>query len=606
MFAGSAESDYFCTAKNDNVMYYDLIGYIEHLEARGELIIVEEYVDPVLEIAEVTDRIAKTGAGGKALLFKNTGTAFPVLTNAFGSDKRIACALGLSDIDKLSEEFDMLFDRFNVPGLNFWEKMKILPLLNGLAGYFPKVIRPKVPACREIVMPTPKLGALPVLKCWPHDGGRFITLPLVHTKNPSTGQRNLGMYRVQVFDDALVAMHWHRHKTGARHLEEYRKAGKLMPVAISLGGDPVYTWCATAPLPENVDEYLFAGFIRKKAVRLVKCLTQDIEVPEDSDFVIEGYIDPDEACISEGPFGDHTGFYSLRDLYPQMHVTCITHRRGAVFPATVTGIPPQEDFYMAKATERIFLKPIQMIFAPELRDIYLPPEGVAHNIAIVSIEKTYPGQAMKVANAMWGAGQMMFCKAIIVVDSDIDIRNSNVVIDTVARYWNPSVDTCFGKGPLDVLDHAARQPGFGGKICIDATRKLPEEESPVSASPAEKTYLFCNESNIPTKKAKLTVIFDDEIDVADSDTCVWITGNNTDVAHDCEIKDNALIVDARSKWKRKDFNRQWPNVVCMDDATIAAIDAKWDTLRAGPFVHSPSLRYKHLSANDSAHIENKQ
>jgi 4-hydroxy-3-polyprenylbenzoate decarboxylase len=587
-------------------MYYDLIGYIEHLEARGELIVVDEYVDPVLEIAEITDRVAKTEGGGKALLFNNTGTSFPVLTNAFGSDRRIACALGLSSIDDLTQEFDRLFDRLNVPGLSLWEKLKILPMLNELAGFFPKTVKPKTPPCREVVMPTPKLGELPVLKCWPHDGGRFITLPLVHTKSPSTGLRNLGMYRVQIFDDASVAMHWHRHKTGARHLEEHRKAGKLMPVAISLGGDPVYTWCATAPLPENVDEYLFAGFIRKKPVRLVKCLTQDLEVPEDSDFVIEGYIDPNEPRVSEGPFGDHTGFYSLRDLYPMMHVTCVTHRKGAVFPATVTGIPPQEDAYMAKATERIFLKPIQMVVAPEVKDIYLPPEGVAHNIAVVAIEKTYPGQAMKVANAMWGAGQMMFCKAIVVVDAEIDIRNTNAVIDTVTRYWNPPVDTCFGKGPLDVLDHAARQPGFGGKICIDATRKLPEEEVASDATPAEKTYLFCNESNIPTKKARLTVIFDDGIDLADAETCVWIACSNTDVAYDCEIKDNALIVDARSKWKRKDFIRPWPNVVCMDDATIASIDAKWAKLGAGKFIPSPSLRYKHLTTNDGAQIENKQ
>ncbi|MDR2465951.1 MAG: menaquinone biosynthesis decarboxylase [Prevotellaceae bacterium] len=587
-------------------MYYDLIGYIEHLEARGELIVIDERVDPVLEIAEVTDRIAKSGGGGKALLFKNTGTLFPVLTNAFGSDKRIACALGLSTIDDLNPEFDALFGRLNVPGLNLWDKLKILPLLNELAGFFPKIASIKVPQCREVVMPSPKLGELPALKCWPHDGGRFLTLPLVHTKNPSTGMRNLGMYRVQIFDDTSAAMHWHRHKTGARHFEEYRKAGKLMPVAVSLGGDPVYTWCATAPLPENVDEYLLAGFIRKKPVRLVKCLTQDLEVPEDSDFVIEGYIDPHEAPVSEGPFGDHTGFYSLRDLYPLMHVTCITYRKGAVFPATVTGIPPQEDSYMAKAAERIFLKPIQMVVAPEIADIYLPPEGVAHNIAVVAINKTYPGQAMKVAGAMWGAGQMMFCKAIVVVDSDIDIRNSNAVVDTVTRYWNPAADTCFGKGPLDVLDHAARQPGFGGKICIDATRKLPEEERACVAVPFENTYLFCNESSVPTKKAKLTVIFDDEIDVADTETCVWIAGNNTDVAYDCEIKDNVLIVDARSKWKRKDFSRPWPNIVCMDSATIASVDAKWPKLGAGAFLPSPSLRYRHLAANDSAQIENKQ
>ena len=290
-------------------------------------------------------------------------------------------------------------------------------------------------------MPSPKLGELPILKCWPLDGGRFLTLPLVHTKDPETGARNVGMYRMQIYSDILTGMHWHRHKTGAAHLEKYKKASKLMPIAVTLGGDPVYTWCAAAPLPENIDEYLFAGFIRKKSVRMVKCITQDIEVPEDSDFVIEGYIDPEEACVPEGPFGDHTGFYSLQDPYPQMHVTCISHRRGAVYPATVVGIPPQEDAYISRAIEKVFLKPIQMLIAPEIKDIYLPASGVSHNIAIVSINKKYPGQAIKIANAMWGAGQMMFCKAIIVVDSKTDIYSISSLFDAFARYWTPATDT---------------------------------------------------------------------------------------------------------------------------------------------------------------------
>ncbi|MDR0561052.1 MAG: menaquinone biosynthesis decarboxylase [Prevotellaceae bacterium] len=578
-------------------MYYDLISYIDYLESKGELIRINEYVNPELEIAEITDRVAKSENGGKALLFMNTGYKFPALTNAFGSDNRIAYALGVSKIEELLNEIDSLFKYAKTAqGLSFVEKLKFLPQLNRISGFFPKTVKIKTPSCQEVVMPLPKMSELPALKCWPCDGGRFITLPLVHTKNPLTGQRNVGMYRVQIFDDSLVGMHWHRHKTGARHFAEYKKAGKLMPVAVTMGGDPAYTWCATAPLPENVDEYLFAGFLRKKPVRMVKCLTQNIEVPEDSDFVIEGYIDPEETFITEGPFGDHTGFYSLQDLYPRMHVTCISHRRGAVYPATVTGIPPQEDLYISKAIEKIFLKPIQICIAPEIADMYLPEEGVSHNIAIISINKTYPGQAIKIANAMWGAGQMMFCKVIVVTDSNVDIHNTLALFDAIGKNWTPASDTYFSKGPLDVLDHAARQQCFGGKLCIDATVKLPEEELISSAANNDQdlTFLFCNENNIPTTRAKLKIIFDNEIDTNDFTTCIWLAGANTDIAYDCEIKDNSLIVDARAKINRDDFHRPWPNIVCSDEATIESIDKKWESLKIGDFIPSPSLKYKRL------------
>ncbi|MDR2425003.1 MAG: menaquinone biosynthesis decarboxylase [Prevotellaceae bacterium] len=569
------------------------MSYIDYLESRGELITIAEFVDPELEIAEITDRIAKSEGGGKALLFTNTGTEFPVLTNAFGSEKRIAAALGLSKLDELSENIDQIFSDLSRPRNGFVDKLKALPLLKQISDFFPKTIKTKTPQCQEIVMPSPKLSDIPVLKCWPLDGGRFITLPLVHTKDPETGARNVGMYRMQIYSDMLTGMHWHRHKTGAAHLEKYRKTGKLMPIAVTLGGDPVYTWCAAAPLPENVDEYLFAGFIRKKSVRMVKCITQDIEVPEDSDFVIEGYIDPKEACVPEGPFGDHTGFYSLQDPYPQMHVTCISHRRGAVYPATVVGIPPQEDAYISRAIEKIFLKPIQMLIAPEIKDIYLPATGVSHNIAIVSINKKYPGQAIKIANAMWGAGQMMFAKAIIVVDSDTDIYSTNSIFEAFARHWTPATDTYFSKGPLDVLDHAARQQCFGGKICIDATQKLPEENTKMQEE-QNLTYLFCNSNNIPPTKAKLKIVFDPEVDVSDFDTCIWLAGNNIDVAYDCSIIDNSLLVDACTKIARDDFHRPWPNIVCMNSETIDAVDKKWQQLGLGEFIPSPSLKYKKL------------
>jgi 4-hydroxy-3-polyprenylbenzoate decarboxylase len=579
-------------------MYFDLYHYVEYLEAKGELLRINEFVDTELEITEVTDRISKSGKN-KALLFMNTGKKFPLLINAFGSDNRIVYALGIKDLDEIPKEIDAIFKNLSTPKMSLWDKLKMLPTLAYMSEWFPKVIKKQSPSCQEVVMPSPKLGDLPILKCWPHDGGRFITLPLVHTKDVETGLRNVGMYRLQVYDDATTGMHWHKHKTGAIHFEGYKKAGKLMPVAISLGGDPVYAWSAAAPLPGNIDEYLFAGFMRKKAVRLVKCLTQDIEVPEDSDFVIEGYIDPKEAFVSEGPFGDHTGFYSLQDLYPKMHITCITYRKGAIYPATIVGIPPQEDFYLSKAIEKIFLKPIQLLIAPEIKEIFLPKEGVSHNLAVISIDKTYPGQAVKVANSMWGAGQMMFCKIIIIVD--FNAYSLSAIFEALGKYWNPSTDTHFSKGPLDVLDHAARKQGFGGKMCIDATKKLFEEEAMISES-FTTTYIFCNEDHIPAIKPKLLVIFDNGTDVSDFETCLWIAGSNIDPIYDCRIENNSLIIDARTKYSRKDFHRPWPNVICMSDETINAVDDKWAKLGLGEFIPSPTLKYKHFVRNEGAEM----
>jgi len=584
-------------------MFFDLPAYIEYLESRDELVRINEFVNPELEISEIVDRISKTQEGGKALLFTNTGTQFPLLINAFGSEKRIAYALGVDNLDEIPARIDALFNKVIAPKLSLWEKLRLIPTLKEISDWLPKTIKTKSPSCQEVVMPSPKMSDIPVLKCWPHDGGRFVTLPLVHTKDAKTGIRNLGMYRLQVYDDTTTGMHWHRHKTGARHFEGYRDENKLMPIAITLGGDPVYTWCATAPLPENVDEYLFAGFLRNRAVRMVKCLTQDIEVPEDSDFVIEGYIDPSEAFASEGPFGDHTGFYSLSDLYPKLHITCITHRKGAVYPATLVGIPPQEDAYIAKATEKIFVKPIQMLIAPEVKGLYLPSQGVSHNIAVISIDKTYPGQAIKTANAMWGAGQMMFCKIIIVVDSSIDVYDFNEVLKSISYNWNPPVDTIFGKGPLDVLDHAARQLGFGGKLCIDATKKMLEEESHQEIHPTDKIFAFYNEDKIPATNAKIKVMFDEGIDVFDIDTCIWLLGNNIDVTYDCKIENNSLVIDARTKLGKDNFHRPWPNIVCMSDEIIQTIDEKWSKLGFSDFVSSPSLAYKYLVKNSGAQVE---
>ena len=326
----------------------------------------------------------------------------------------------------------------------------------------------------------PDLDILPVLKCWPHDGGRFITLPMVHTIHPETGSTNVGMYRMQILDSNTTGMHWQRHKTGANHFEAWKKAGKKMPVTVTLGGDPVYTYAATAPLPENINEYILAGFLRKKKVTMVKCITNDLFVPEDADIVIEGFVDPAEEFVWEGPFGDHTGFYSLADWYPRFHVTCITHSKGAVYPATIVGIPPQEDAWIARATEKLFLAPVKMTLQPEIEDFHMPDAGVAHNLVIVKIRKTYPGQGMKVLSSLSGAGQMMFTKYMIVVSGDIDIRDYKELLAHVFNNIDFSTDLLFSKGPLDVLDHSSDNFSFGGKAGIDATIKMDEERSGIA------------------------------------------------------------------------------------------------------------------------------
>lgn len=364
-------------------MYKNLSAFIEKLEREGELVRITAPVDPVYEIAEITDRESKQPHGGRALMFENTGTEFPVVTNIMGSDRRIAMALGVDDVEELTTRIDALFKAVTSPKPSFSDKLSMLPLVSGAARWLPKNKNGKG-ECQEVIYTGSEvnLSRLPILKCWPFDGGRFVTLPLVNTIDPDTGIRNVGMYRMQVFSENSTGMHWHLHKTGERHYRRYRELGKRMPVSVCIGGDPAYTYAATAPMPDNMDEYLLAGFLRDKPVQLVKCVTNDIRVPADCDFVIEGYVDTSEKKVTEGPFGDHTGFYSLEDEYPVFHATAITHRRGAVYPATIVGVPPQEDVYIAKATERIFLSPIRLAILPEIRDMYMPPEGVSHNLVI--------------------------------------------------------------------------------------------------------------------------------------------------------------------------------------------------------------------------------
>ena len=450
--------------------YRDLNEFISDLEKKGELLHIKEPVSPYLEITEITDRVCKEH--GPALLFENVrGYNIPVLTNAFGSYRRMCLALGVNRLEEIGEEIDHFFQAEAPDSLI--KKLKLIPKLKRLSNVFPKLVK-KAP-CQEVVLMDKDvdLGKFPILHCWPKDGGPFITLPLVFTKHPITGVRNVGMYRLQVYDKNTTGMHWHPHKGGAQHYRVSERLGKRLEVAVAIGPDPATTYAATAPLPEDMDEILFSGFIRNEPVEMVRCITIDHEVPAHSQIILEGYVEPYERRL-EGPFGDHTGYYSLPDEYPVFHITCITHRKDLIYPATIVGRPPMEDCYMAKATERIFL-PLIKKQLPEIVDINLPIEGVFHNLALVSIDKRYPGHAKKVMHALWGLGQMMFTKIIIVFDKEVDVQNISEALWRLGNNIDPKRDIIFSEGPVDALDHAAPQPLFGSKMGIDATRKWKEE-----------------------------------------------------------------------------------------------------------------------------------
>ena len=446
----------------------DLKGFISLLESKGELVRVREKVSYNLEIAEITDRVSKSN--GPALFFENVENSdFPVVTNLFGSYKRMAWALGVEEIEDVPKRIEKLLSQ--KPPETLLDKIKMLPQLFEFAKYFPKVV--KSAPCQEVVEENPDVTKLPALFCWPKDGGRFITLPLVFTKDPETGVRNCGMYRMHIYDAKTTGMHWHLHKDGSHHYIKAEKLGKRLEVAVAIGGDPAVIYSATAPLPAGIDEMLFAGFLRKEPVELVKCKTVDLEVPANAEFVLEGYVDPYERRV-EGPFGDHTGFYSPAEEYPVFHITCITRRKSPIYPATLVGKPPMEDCYMAKATERIFLPLLRLDF-PEIVDMNLPMEGVFHNCAIISIKKTYPGQAKKVINGLWGKGQMMFAKLIIVVDEDVNVQDLQYTAWRILNNVDWKRDVLITEGPVDALDHSASFPRYGSKMGIDATRKSREE-----------------------------------------------------------------------------------------------------------------------------------
>ena len=504
--------------------------FLRTLEQAGELRRIAVPVATELEITEIADREMKKPGGGQALLFEQPTvngqpSPFPLAINALGSNRRMALSLGVGTVDEAAAELGALMKA--KPPTGFREALKLLGTALELRHAKPKSV--KSGPCKEVIhkfdappsrmepwpdapdiihqglgtetatspQPSPpeaergkapadassirnpqsalaNLLNLPIQKCWPLDGGRFITLPCVVTRDPDTGERNVGMYRIQIYDDKTTGMHWQLQKVAARHGRRYYETGQRMPVAIFLGGDPVFTFAATAPLPDGLDEFLLAGYLRKKSVELVKCETNDLEVPANADFVIEGYVDPKEPLRMEGPFGDHTGYYTLPEPYPVFHITAITHRKDAVYPATIVGVPPMEDFYIGGASVKLFLPIFKMNF-PEIVDIALPAEGVFHNLVFVSIKKSYPMQAYKIMHGLWGMGQMMFTKYIVVVDDDVDVHNTSEVLFRLCANTDPQRDSIFTKGPADVLDHATTEMAVGSKLGIDATKKLPGE-----------------------------------------------------------------------------------------------------------------------------------
>lgn len=485
--------------------YASYADFIRRLEQAGELRRISAPFATELEITEAADREMKKQNGGQALLFEKPTvngavSPFPLAINSLGSYKRMALSFEAESVDAVAAELGAIVKA--KPPTSIREALNLLTSAFELRHARPKVVKdgpckevirrfdapapaqswPEPPPISELATlratrPTPNLPTLlnlPIQQCWPLDGGRFITMPCVVTKDPDTGERNLGMYRIQVYDERTTGVHWQLQKVAARHGRRYYETGQRMPVAIFLGGDPVFPFCATAPMPDGLDEFLLAGYLRKKSVELVKCETNDLEVPANADFVIEGYVDPTEPLRVEGPFGDHTGYYSLADKYPVFHVTAITHRADAVYPATIVGIPPMEDFYIGTASVKLFLPILKMNF-PELVDIALPAEGVFHNLLFVSIKKTYPMQAFKIMHGLWGMGQMMFTKYIVVVDDDVDVHNTSDVLFRLCANTDPQRDSLMTKGPADVLDHATSEIAIGSKLGFDATKKLPGE-----------------------------------------------------------------------------------------------------------------------------------
>lgn len=590
-------------------MYRHLRDFLAALESVGEVLHITDEVSPYLDISKITDRESKSPGGGKALFFERVkGSSFPVATNIYGSMKRICMALEVDNLDEPGRRIKD-FVEFQPPR-NFREALDVIPRAIEVSKFFPRTFRGKTPPCQEVVLTGDQvdLSMLPVLHCWPQDGGPFVTLPLVVTRSLESGKRNVGMYRLQIFDKNTTGMHWHIHKDGSHYFNEYRRAGQRMPVAVAIGADPATVFSATAPMPRGVDEMMLAGFIRKKPVVMAPCVTNDLLVPAEAEFVLEGYVDPDELRI-EGPFGDHTGYYSLADLYPVFHVTAITHRRNPVYNATLVGKPPMEDCYLAKATERMFLPLLQTVF-PEIMDYWLPWEGVFHNIVVVAIDKEYPGHAQKIMSGLWGQGQMSFCKAIAVMDRSADLTDPDHVIEALLTRLDVTTDITLTKGVLDVLDHSSPFPNFGNKIGLDLTERFPGEpprNRPEFSGPAagivpdipgvtavkhlfsERPQVAAGENRILALSVEKTagrggkdfaamildrselsgfnifVLFDTAVDLNDGSVMLWKIFNNVDPGRDMIQRHDRLVVDACRKGPMDGHDREWPDELTFDE-----------------------------------------
>jgi len=595
-------------------LYRNLGHFISILEKSGELERIRRTVSPCLEIGRITDVESKKRGGGRALLFETvTGSPFPVITNLFGSNRRVCIALGVEDLDELGERIRR-YTELNPPR-TLKEMVDFMPMAFDATKFFPRTLRTRNAPCQAVVMKNDAvdLTKIPVLQCWPKDAGPFITLPLVITKCPETGKRNMGMYRMQVYDRRTTAMHWHIHKDGSHYYGEYAKRNKRMPVAVAIGADPATIYAATAPMPRGIDELILAGFIRKKPVRTTRCVTVDLEVPAEAEFVIEGYVDPGE-LRREGPFGDHTGYYSLADDYPVLHVTAVTHRKNPVYATTLVGRPPMEDCYLALATERMFLPLLQTVM-PEIRDYWFPWEGVFHNVVVVSIDKAYAGHAQKIMSGLWGQGQMSFCKTIIVVDGDVNPNDRKKICELLVSRLDVRSDLTLISGVLDVLDHASPHANFGGKIGIDLTRRWPGEpprQTSASKPPPIQNGVVGQVKNalpwvadarqpfktlsrgsenskcvllvaVEKKRAingrelakkllsaaeldsfDIMVMFDAAIDLADNSLILWKLFNNVDPKRDLVIEKGRTVVDACIKGPADDHHREWPEELTFD------------------------------------------
>lgn len=600
-------------------MFPNLTSYIHDLEQRGELIRISQPVSHELEITEIADRMVKTER--EALLFENViGKDFPLVIGLYGTRERTARALGVSKFDDIAERIRGLLD---VQMGGMWRMLGNLPKLKALMSLPPKRVR-RAPV-HEVIWRGDEvdLHKLPILKCWPDDGGPFVTLPLVISKDPLEGDVNIGMYRMQVYDKQTTGMHWQRHKTGARHLESAKKAGKKLELAVALGGDPALTYAATAPIPPipGINEFSLTGFLRGKKLELIKGITVDLDVPAQAEFILEGYIDPEEDWRMEGPFGDHTGFYTLPDLYPVFHVTAITMRKNPIYPATIVGRPLMEDAFLIEASERIFLTPAQLIL-PEILDYHMPPAGIAHNLVNVRIQKDYPGHAYKVANGLLGLGQMMFAKVILVSDGEVPVQEHYAFWCEIVKHALPGRDEQFAKGPIDVLDHSSRAWSYGSKLVIDGTRKHPEEVTkPEDWQPNPQRsaddlpqhdaiidqyqhaggfwFITCKKEqagqgdaliNWASQQAeaegvRLLVILDEQTDPSDFEDSIWTLLNNIDPERDVNIIHNAQketmwAADATPKLAEEGFNRPWPEKITMPRAIKEAVSEKFSDILA--------------------------